>query len=171
MGVPLGTVLVSHLDPRTLKLGIGGLLLLFSAYMLFRRSSAKTAWGGRIADGAVGFGGGVLGGLAGLSGPLPTVWVTIRGWGKQESRSVFQAFNLTILIIALISHALAGLLTAEVGWALLAALPGTIGGALLGARTYGRLNDARFRMILPPYPLARTVNGLRNSFRRATIRS
>jgi uncharacterized protein len=31
-GVPLGTVLLSHLDTRILKLGIGSLLLLFSAY-------------------------------------------------------------------------------------------------------------------------------------------
>src|SRR5271167_4705653 len=37
VGVPLGTVLLSHLDTRILKLGIGGLLLLFSAFMLFRR--------------------------------------------------------------------------------------------------------------------------------------
>jgi uncharacterized membrane protein YfcA len=115
-GVPLGTVLLSHLDTRILKLAIGGLLLSFSAYMLFGRSHAKSAWGGLIADGTIGFGGGVLGGLAGLSGPLPTMWATIRGWGKHESRDVFQAFNLTVLSIALLSHAFAGLLTAEVGW-------------------------------------------------------
>jgi uncharacterized protein len=101
-----------------------GLLLPSSAYMLFRRSPATSAWGGRIADGAIGFGGGILGGLAGLSGPLSTVWATIRGWGKHESRAVFQAFNPdNIKHRALISHAVAGLLTAEVGWALLAALP------------------------------------------------
>jgi hypothetical protein len=57
------------------------------------------------------------------------MWTAIRGWGKHESRAVFQAFNLTVLSIALLSHAFAGLLTAEVGWALLAALPGTITGA------------------------------------------
>lgn len=147
-GVPLGTALLSHLDTRTLKLGIGSLLLLFSAYMLLRRSPATSAWGGRVADGAIGFGGGVLGGLAGLSGPLPTVWATIRGWGRYESRAVFQAFNLAILVIALISHAFAGLLTAEVGWALLAALPGTVTGAWLGAHTYGRLDDGRFRVVI-----------------------
>jgi uncharacterized protein len=147
-GVPLGTLLLSQLDTRILKLGIGSLLLLFSAYMLLRRPQAKSAWGGSIADGAIGFGGGILGGMAGLSGPLLTVWATIRGWGKEESRSVFQAFNLTILIIALFSHAFAGLLTAEVFWALLAALPGTVGGAWLGAHTYGRLNDRRFRVII-----------------------
>jgi len=148
LGVPLGTVLLSHLDTRILKLAMGSLLLLFSAYMLFGRSCAKTAWGGRIADGAIGFGGGVLGGLAGLSGPLPTMWAAIRGWGKHESRAVFQAFNLTVLSIALLSHAIAGLLTADVGWALLAALPGTITGAWLGAHAYGRLDDRRFRVII-----------------------
>jgi uncharacterized protein len=78
-GVPLGTVLLSHLDARILKLAIGGLLLLFSAYMLFGGSHAKSTWGGLIADGTIGSGGGVLGGLAGLSGPRPTMWATIRG--------------------------------------------------------------------------------------------
>jgi uncharacterized protein len=61
---------------------------------------------------------------------------------------VFQAFNLTILSIAVVSHAFAGLLTAEVGWASLAALPGTITGAWLGAHAYGRLDDRRFRVII-----------------------
>ena len=42
LGVPLGTVLLSHLDTRILKLAIGGFLLLFSAYMLFGRSRAKS---------------------------------------------------------------------------------------------------------------------------------
>ena len=148
LGVPLGIVLLSHLDARILKLAIGGLLLSFSAYMLFNRSPAKSTWGGLIADGTIGFGGGVLGGLAGLSGPLPTMWATIRGWGKHESRGLFQAFNLTVLSTALLSHAFAGLLTAEVGWAVLAALPGTITGAWLGAHAYGRLDDRRFRVII-----------------------
>jgi uncharacterized protein len=148
LGVPLGTMLLSYLDTRILKLAIGGLLLLFSAYMLFGRSHVKSTWGGMIADGTIGFGGGVLGGLAGLSGPLPTMWATIRGWGKRKSRGLFQAFNLTVLSIALLSHAFAGLLTAEVGRALLAALPGTITGAWLGAHAYGRLDDRRFRVII-----------------------
>ena len=83
-----------------------------------------------------------------MSGPLPTIWATVRGWGKHESRGLFQAFNLTVLSIALLAHAVAGLLTAEVGWALAAALPGTILGASLGAHTYGRVDDRRFRVII-----------------------
>jgi hypothetical protein len=33
-------------------------------------------------DALVGFAGGILGGLAGLSGPLPTLWASVRGRGK-----------------------------------------------------------------------------------------
>jgi uncharacterized protein len=148
IGVPIGTLLLPHLDPRVLKIGVGVLLLVFPLQMLARRPGAATAWGGRLADGAVGFGGGVLGGLAGLSGPLPTMWAAMRGWTKDESRSVFQTFNLSILAAALLAHALTGLLTAEVGRAVLAALPGTIAGAWIGTRAYRRLSDRWFRDII-----------------------
>jgi uncharacterized membrane protein YfcA len=53
--VPLGTVLLSHLDPGILEFAIGGLLLSFSTYMFFGRSHATSAWGGLIADGTIGF--------------------------------------------------------------------------------------------------------------------
>jgi len=72
------------------------LLLGFSTFSLICGAGLKIDWGGRIADGIVGLAGGVLGGLAGLSGPLPTMWAAIRGWGKDERRSLFQTFNLTI---------------------------------------------------------------------------
>ena len=129
-GIPVGTALLPHLDTRLLKVAIGLLLLVFSSYMLLRRAHGRSEWGGRVADGAIGFGGGVLGGLAGLSGMLPTMWATVRGRGRNESRGLFQAFNLAVLSIALLSHAFAGLLTSEVGLARLAALPGTIAGAV-----------------------------------------
>lgn len=148
IGVPIGTLLLSYLDARILKIGIGVLLLAFSLQMLVRRVGPAIAWGGRFADAAVGFGGGVLGGLAGLSGPLPTMWAAVRGWTKGESRSVFQTFNLSILAAALLVHALAGLLTKDVGWAAMAALPGTVVGAWIGTRAYRRLSDRRFQDII-----------------------
>ena len=93
--MPIGTQLVTHLDRDAFRLCIGILLLAFSAFMLLSRFHPRVAWGGRAAGGAVGFAGGILGGLAGLSGALPTVWATLRGWGKDERRGVVQAFNLT----------------------------------------------------------------------------
>lgn len=147
-GVPLGTLLVTRLDPATFRLGMGILLLGFSAFMLLGRLRPRLAWGGRMADAMVGLGGGVLGGLAGLSGPLPTMWATLRGWGKDERRGVFQAFNLTVLGAALALHAAAGLVTAELGRVAVAALPGTLAGAWLGARAYRRLSDRRFHEVV-----------------------
>jgi len=97
LGIPLGTALLAHLDARLLKVTIGLVLLVFSLYMLLRGPHRGSDWGGRIGDGVIGFGGGIFGGLAGLSGVLPTMWATIRGWGRSESGSVFQAFNLAVL--------------------------------------------------------------------------
>jgi len=148
IGVPIGASLLSRLDPDIFRLGMGVLLLVFSTSMLFHRSRAGIAWGGRAADAVVGLGGGILGGLAGLSGPLPTMWATVRGWGKDRRRGVFQAFNLTVLAAALAAHAAGGLLTREVGWLTLCALPGTLGGSWLGARAYRRLSDRRFQEVV-----------------------
>ena len=147
LGVPLGVALLAHLDVRALKLGVGTIVLGFSIHLLLN-PQRRVRWGGRAADAGVGFGGGILGGLAGLSGPLPTVWTALRGWPKDETRSVLQAFNLTILSTALVAHAFAGFLTPAVGWATLAALPGTALGGYLGGKAYARASDRRFRQVI-----------------------
>jgi uncharacterized membrane protein YfcA len=102
-----------------------------------------------VADAAVGFCGGVLAGLAGLSGPLPTIWATFKPWSKDHKRALFQSFNVTILSAMLVSSALAGLMPAEIWLALLLALPGTVLGVRLGVMVYRRLDDRRFdRLVL-----------------------
>ncbi|MGI4795455.1 MAG: TSUP family transporter [Janthinobacterium lividum] len=147
-GVPIGTRLLAHLDPTIFRLGLGILLLVFSGVLLLTRVRMRVTWGGRGADALVGFAGGVLGGLAGLSGPLPTVWATLRGWTKNERRGVFQAFNLAVLAATVASHAVSGLLTAEMGRLALLALPGTFAGAWLGAHVYRRLSDQRLHEVV-----------------------
>ena len=148
LGVPLGTWLMDYVDPGAFRFGMGVLLVGFSAFSLACGTGLGIRWGGRIADGFVGLAGGVLGGLAGLSGPLPTIWAAVRGWGKDERRSLFQSYNLSILATALVSHAVSGHLTAEVGWATIAALPGTMVGAWLGGRVYRRLSDRHFHNVI-----------------------
>ena len=91
----------------------------------------------------VGFAGGILGGLAELSGPLPTL-ASIRGWTKDQRRGVFQIFNGTVLGAALILQAATGFVKLDVFWLALLAMPGTLIGARLGMRTYRALNDRNF---------------------------
>jgi uncharacterized membrane protein YfcA len=143
-GVPLGIMLIAHADPGVFKLSFGVLLLVFPAALFFNRAPVPVNFGGRVADAAVGFAGGILGGLAGLSGPLPILWATVRGWGKDERRGIFQTFNWTILTASLCLQAGTGLVTREVLWFALLALPATIFGAWLGTRTYHALSDRNF---------------------------
>ena len=148
IGVPVGTFILPHIEPRFFKLGIGVFLIAYSSYVLLRKAPMKSVWGGRAADGAIVFGGGVLGGLAGLSGVLPIVWTDVRGWTKGERRAVIQGFNFAILWLALAAHATSGLLTRQVLLQAAIALPATVGGAWLGAFFYRRLGDHGYQRIV-----------------------
>jgi uncharacterized protein len=147
VGVPIGTLLVAHADPRIFKLTVGAFLLVFPIALYFCKPMAIT-FGGRLADGAIGFAGGILGGLAGLSGPLPTLWATVRGWSKDQRRGIFQTFNMTVLFVALCLQAAGGMVGRDVLWFALIAFPGTIIGSQLGARLYRALSDRNFRDVV-----------------------
>src|ERR1700759_2676714 len=147
-GVPFGTLLIAHADPAIFKLGVGLFLLVFPTVLFFNRAPMAFRAGGKLADGVVGFAGGILGGLAGLSGPLPILWASIRGWNKNERRGIFQTFNWTVLFVALCLQAAAGHVGTEVLWFAALALPGTILGTWLGARLYHALNDRNFRDVV-----------------------
>jgi uncharacterized protein len=144
IGVPLGTRLIEHADPNVFKLTIGIFLLIFPTALYFQRSDLAITFGGKAADGAIGFAGGILGGLAGLSGPLPILWASIRGWSKDERRGIFQIFNTAVLAASLVMQIATGFVKAEVYWLALIAFPGTIIGAWIGQRIYHALSDRHF---------------------------
>ncbi len=146
--MPFGTMLLGYVTVEAFKLTVGVLLVAYSGILLLGRIRLQIAWGGRFADGFVGLGGGVLGGLAGLAGPLPTVWSNVRGWGKYEGRAMFQPFNMVILTLAFASYSVAGYITLEFGWLVLMALPGTVLGAWLGRRVYEGIEDQRFNQVV-----------------------
>ena len=148
IGVPAGLWSLTYVDPQVFKFGVGLFLVGFSIFMLVWRGMPAVAWGGRWADGVTGFLGGVLGGMAGLSGALPTIWASLRGWSKDQKRSVFQVFNLTILTAALVAHALSGRVNGSLALPVAIALPGTLAGAWLGFRAYERLSDRNFNDLI-----------------------
>jgi uncharacterized protein len=144
VGMPIGVLLVARADPQTFKLSVGVMLLVFPTALYLIRKPMAFRFGGRMADACVGFAGGILGGLAGLSGPLPTLWASIRGWTKDQRRGVFQVFNGSVLGAALIVQIVSGFIDWAVFWFAMLALPGTLIGARLGMRTYNALNDRNF---------------------------
>lgn len=147
LGVPVGVAILPHVPPRLFQGGLG-LLLMTLCTVLLLNGHYRLPRTSRLADGLVGLGGGLLGGIAGLSGPLPTLWAGLQGWGKDERRAVFQSFNLSILAVALVSQAASGYLTGEVMSLAWRALPGTLVGAWLGRRLYHRVNAEVFNRIV-----------------------
>ncbi len=148
IGVPLGTWLLGFAPTSALRAGFGWFLIAYCGLMLAMRQLPELKIGGRLADAVVGLGGGVLGGLAGLSGALPTLWAGLRGWGKQRQRGIFQAFNSAILGFALITQGIGGYLDLEFLRLLWYALPGTLAGVWIGRRIYARLGDRRFNQVV-----------------------
>lgn len=148
VGVPIGTLLLDHVRPDPLKVGVGVFLIVYSAWMGFVRRPPIVTGGGRAADAAVGFTGGVLGGMASLSGPAPAIWAQLRGYGKNEQRGVNQPFNMSVLLLAVISAGIAGFLDRTFFvWAAIC-VPVTLIGARIGLMLYGRVDDTGFRRII-----------------------
>jgi uncharacterized membrane protein YfcA len=146
-GVPLGITVLTRTDPHAIKVVLGAFLVAYGVYALATPRLPRIKAGGRAADAAVGFVSGLLGGLGGYSGVLPTIWTQLRGWPKEAARAVYQPFILVMQIATLF---LAGLVTFDpFALALIgAALPALLAGAWLGWLAFGRLDERRFRQVL-----------------------
>ena len=148
IGVPIGTWLLPWVSLAAFKLAVGGVLIAYCSFMLFAAGRVTLASGGRGAEVAVGFAGGILGGMAGLSGVLPTIWAALKSWPKEQRRVMFQAFNMTLLTAMLVASVVQGLVGVRFLVALGVAMPGTLIGSWLGVRVYHALDDARFDRVV-----------------------
>ncbi len=147
--VPLGVAALTLIDPGPLKAALGVFLVAYAAFMLLRPRQVAIAWGGRPADALVGLLGGFLGGIAGLSGALPTPWAALRGWPKDERRALYQPFSMAILGLAFIILLAQGSIDADLWWLIAACFPATVLGSWLGLACYGRIGEALFtRLVL-----------------------
>jgi uncharacterized membrane protein YfcA len=148
LGVPLGVWLVAWLDASALRAGIAVLLIVYSVFALSRPRMPELRLAdatGRVADGGVGFVGGVLGGIAGLSAVLPSLWIALRGWPKPVQRGLLQSFGfysqaLTVLVFA----GFVGFSDSTLH-ALAICLPVAIVGSLVGLAAFHRLSGDAFR--------------------------
>ncbi len=148
VGVPLGAALLGVVNITVFKLTVGLILIVYCSFMLLIGNPKPIVIGGRFADGISGLIGGVMGGLAGLTGPAPTLWCTLRGWDKDTQRCIFQSFNLGMQGIALVTYWLNGTLTPTVGKVFALMFPAVLIPAIVGARLYTRINAVAFRRLV-----------------------
>lgn len=147
IGIPFGVYILAFTDAAVLKIVLGVFLIVFGTYSLFAPSLPHVKAGGRPLDGTVGFIGGVLGGIGGYSGVLPTIWTQLRGWGKEAARAVYQPYVIVVQGLALAGIFLVAFDTMSLKL-LAAAMPPVLLGTWIGWQLFGRLNDRRFRQAL-----------------------
>lgn len=148
IGIPIGVTALSTIEPQFLKLTIAGFMLLYGGFFTLRRSLPKLEHPTPVADGFVGFLGGILGGAASLSGALPTMWCAMRPWTKSETRAVLQPFNVSVLGLTMIVLAFKGLYTWETVKLIAIAMPVTLVFAQIGITIFKHLSDNQFRRLL-----------------------
>ena len=148
MGIPLGVLLLPHLDMAWFKVILGGLLVLWCPVMLLSKHLPMISVGGRLADGIVGMAGGVLGGIGGVTGTIPTLWCTLRGYPKDAQRAVIQNFNLSMLAVTMAIYLATGIVTREMLPMFAVVAPAMLVPTLLGTRVYIGISEARFRQIV-----------------------
>jgi uncharacterized protein len=147
-GIPLGILLLPRLDADWFNALLGVLLMIWCPAMLFARNLPRITGGGRLADAAVGLGGGLMGGLGGFTGVLPTLWCTLRRYERDVQRSVIQNFNLAMLSVTMTTYVGTGLVTRATLPMLAVVLPAMLVPTLLGTRIYLGISEAAFRRLV-----------------------
>jgi uncharacterized membrane protein YfcA len=147
IGVPIGTMLLTYLNPTYLRSGVGVLLMIYGAYGL-AQPALKPLPSNRLSDSSIGLANGILAGLTGLPGFIITVWCQLRGWKKDVQRAIFQPVMLTAILANVASLGVAGAITADILRLYLIGLPAMVAGLWAGFKLYGKLDDAAFRKVI-----------------------
>ncbi len=149
VGVPAGVALLALAPSDYLPLTVGVFLVGYSLVQLLRpQRLVPGPHGHGFRDRLAGFFGGLLGGYAGLSAPVPIVWLQLRGLPGDEQRARYQPFNLVILSLAFVVMLASGRIDGEVASHALVAVPAVAAGAFVGVRAYLGISEASFRRIV-----------------------
>jgi len=148
LGIPLGLFALDLVNAPVLSLFVGVMLLVYGGYFAFRRNLPSIAGRWLALEAGIGFVGGILGSMAGLSGALPSMWLAMRPWSKGQQRGILQPFNMVILTLATILLALDGGFGGQVMYNLAMTLPASAVGAALGLWLFTKLTDLGYRRLL-----------------------
>ena len=147
-GLPLGLWFLASLDPRTIRIFVGVLIIAYGLYALRQQSREPLRFAaaqGPAVDGLVGFAGGTIGGASGLGPIVPGVWFGLRGMSKIEQRSLSQPFGLFFFGAMALVLLATGRVERQALEALAVATPLMIATAFLGLRGFERLKTSTFQ--------------------------
>ena len=144
IGIPIGVILLNHVNPVYLRFGVGVLLVLYTVYGL-ARPAFKPMKIGAGPDIAIGIINGLVGGLTGLGGVVSTISCQWRGWSKDLQRAVFQPVLFAAFVVISISMGFTGAINWEALTLYALGFPFMLAGLWIGFKLYGAINDETFR--------------------------
>lgn len=153
-GVPVGLLALTYVNADMLKVLIGVLLIVYGGFFSFRANLPRFERRTPVLDAGVGLASGLLGGMAGLSGALLTIWCSLRPWPKAETRAVLQPFNVSILGTTTALLWWKGVYTPSTLTAFVIALPASFLAVQVGLWVFRRISDTAFRRLLIGLSLA-----------------
>ena len=145
-GVPIGVFFLKTLDRATIQWILGSILVLYSLYALFFRSTRqgiKERWGYLF-----GFLAGCLGGALSATGPAVIVYTSLQAWDKDKIKVTLQGFFLISGIAVVFFHAVNGLTTLPILKLFLVSAPAMILGTYAGSFVYSKVGEQNYRRIV-----------------------
>jgi uncharacterized membrane protein YfcA len=149
-GVVLAVLVFDRIDPHLFRQCFGAFLILYVLATVLRPKAALLAMRDRpLSHTAVGFAGGLVGGLTAMPGAVLAIWCDAHAMPKTEQRAVVQPFIAAMQSLALVFLFLkAPAAPAAVLPQLPLALPALFAGTALGLFLFGKVSDAGFRRVI-----------------------
>ncbi len=146
LGVPIGVFFLKRLNRDIIHWILGIILVSYSLYSLFFRSSKvgiRESWAYLF-----GLFGGCLGGALGASGPPVIVYTSLQSWGKDRIKVTLQGFFIFSGLMVVFAHAISGLTTVAVlrfyGVSLILLILGTY----VGSHFYGMIGEQWYKRVM-----------------------
>lgn len=148
IGVPLGTYLLQIIQADTFRIILGFFLVLWCPLMLFNPQIKTIQHSGKIADSGIGLIGGILGGLGGFCGAVPSAWVMLKQLPKAQQRYILRHFNFAVQLFAFAAYLWQGMINQShlpymAVLIIFVSIP-----AILGAKLFYKISELLFKRII-----------------------
>jgi uncharacterized membrane protein YfcA len=146
-GVALAALVFDRIDPNMFRHFFGAFLMLYALSTVLRPQSALLAMKTRpVSHTAVGFAGGLVGGLTAMPGAVLTIWCDAHAMPKIAQRAVVQPFiaamqSLALVVLFLKAPAAPVALLHHLPFV----LPALFAGVTLGLFLFSKVSDNGFR--------------------------
>lgn len=143
LGIPIGIFFLIQFDVNLLKLVLGIVLILYSAYSLFNKRMVfqLPAWTGYL----FGFFSGILGGAFNMGGPPVVFYISTKDWLKIDVISSLSLFYLAQSTLIILFHILVGNISRNITLTFLEILPAEILGIVLGTYIFRNMSEEKYK--------------------------